>query len=70
MLNHRNGISNKVVDVFRRKQNLLTNMTTKVVGFQELKHLYEDDPDFMEAWRECNESISKNRQIQLSGWIT
>ena len=60
-LKHRSGNSNKVVDVISRRQNLLIEMIIEVVGFEELKHLYEARPKYMEAWKEFNELVNIDR---------
>ena len=36
-----------------RRHFLLTDMKVEVLGFDEMKELYDADPDFSEAWREC-----------------
>ncbi|RVW77677.1 Retrovirus-related Pol polyprotein from transposon 297 [Vitis vinifera] len=40
------GIENKVVDVLSRKALLLVNMSATTIGFEELKHCYDNDVDF------------------------
>ena len=32
---------------------MLTEMKVEVLGFDEMKELYDADPDFSETWREC-----------------
>lgn len=39
----------------------MIEMQVEVVGFEELKDLYEEDADFGEAWRVCKSPISANR---------
>ncbi|RVW58957.1 Transposon Tf2-12 polyprotein [Vitis vinifera] len=45
-LKHCAGIENKVVDVLSRKALLLVNMSATTIGFEELKHCYDNDVDF------------------------
>ena len=61
MLKHRSGKSNRVVDALSRRQLLLIVMQVEVVGFDELKNLYPEDPDFAEAWKACKEHIVVDR---------
>lgn len=49
VLKHRSGKSNKVADALSKRMNLLTEMRVQVLGFEELKHMYEDDEYFSEA---------------------
>jgi len=32
-----------------------------VVGFDELKHMYKDDPNFKEAYAACENPVSRDR---------
>lgn len=42
MLKHRSGKSNKVVDALSRRRNLLIEMRVTVLGFDDLKTLYNE----------------------------
>ena len=46
-------IKNIVVDALRKRCSLLTEMKIEVIGFDEIKELYDTDPDFSKMWREC-----------------
>ena len=48
MLQHRSGRSNRVANALSRRQLVLTVMQVEVVGFDELKNLYPEDPNFTE----------------------
>ena len=57
VLKHRSGRSNKVVDALSRRQLLLTQMQVEVVGFDELKNLHPEDPNFVEAWKDLKKLL-------------
>ena len=61
VLKHRSGRSNRVLDAFSRRQLLLTIMQIEVVGFNELKNTYLEDPNFAEAWKACKENVTLDR---------
>ena len=69
MLKHRSGRSNRVVDALSRRQLLLTVMQVEVVGFDELKNLYPEDPNFSKAWKACKEPITLDRTRWLDYMI-
>ena len=46
VMKHRSGKYNRLADALSRRQSLLTEIQVKVVGFNELKELYEGDPNF------------------------
>lgn len=45
---------NKVADALNRRATLLTAMSSKIVGFEFLKELCENDEDFGDVWNKCN----------------
>ncbi|RVW54072.1 Transposon Ty3-I Gag-Pol polyprotein [Vitis vinifera] len=49
-LRHCAGIENKVADALSRKTLLLVNMSTTTIGFEELKHCYDNDADFGDVY--------------------
>ena len=55
VIKHKSGVTNRVVDVLRRRHSILTEMKVEVLGFDEMEELYDIDLDFSEAWRECRE---------------
>ena len=55
-IKHKSGVTNRVNDALTRRHFLLTEMKVEVLGFDEMKELYDADPDFSEAWRECRAS--------------
>ena len=53
MIKHKSGVTNKVADALSRRRSLLIEMKVEVLGFDEMKELYDVDPNFFAAWREC-----------------
>ncbi|GJS77937.1 RNA-directed DNA polymerase [Tanacetum coccineum] len=50
-LKHKAGKLNKVVDALSRRHCLLQTMEAKVVRFEVIKDLYDDDCDFSTTWK-------------------
>ena len=53
VIKHKSGVTNRVVDALSRKCSLLTEMKVEILGFNEIKYLYDVDLDFSKMWREC-----------------
>ena len=53
MIKHKSGVTNKVADALSSRHSLLTKMKVEVLGFDEMKELYDIDPNFSTVRREC-----------------
>ncbi|GLU23899.1 hypothetical protein SLE2022_398740 [Rubroshorea leprosula] len=51
LLKYKSGVQNRVADALSRRHALLTSLQMKVTGFEVIKELYEDDPDFSNIWQ-------------------
>jgi hypothetical protein len=50
VIKHISRTANKVVDALSRKCLLLQEFKVKTLGFDDLRDMYADDPDFKEAY--------------------
>jgi hypothetical protein len=55
------GTANKVVDSLNRKCLLVQEFRVKTLGFDNLKEMYRDDPEFKEAYEASENPILRNR---------
>ncbi|XP_074278615.1 uncharacterized protein LOC141602208 [Silene latifolia] len=47
---YKEGKKNVVADALSRRHSLLSVMSNRVLGFEFMKELYKEDPDFSEEW--------------------
>nr|BAB88749.1 integrase [Silene latifolia] len=47
---YKEGKQNVVADALSRRHSLLSTMGTRVLGFEFMKEMYKEDPDFSEEW--------------------
>jgi hypothetical protein len=53
-IEYKAGILNQVADALSRRHSLLNTMQVQVVGFEVVKQLNKDDPNFGYTWKECS----------------
>ena len=53
MIKNKSGVTNRVVDALSKICSLLTEMKVEVLGFDDMKEMYDTNLDFSKAWREC-----------------
>ena len=54
-------MSNKVIDALIRRTTLRNTMSIEVTSLNWLKTLYEEDVDFLEAWKVCKDPWSLDK---------
>jgi hypothetical protein len=58
---HISGTANKVVDALSKKCLLMKEFRVKTLGFDNLKEMYRDDPDFKEAYETSKNPILREK---------
>ncbi|KAG7536936.1 Integrase catalytic core [Arabidopsis suecica] len=53
VIKYKKGKENVVADALSRRYALISTMEARVMGFEHIKDLYKDDPDFKEAYEAC-----------------
>jgi hypothetical protein len=61
VIKHISGTANKVVDDLSRKCLLLQEFRVKTLGFDDLRNMYRDDPDFKEVYEVTENPILRDR---------
>ena len=61
VIKHIFGTTNKVVDALSRKCLLMQEFIVKTLGFDNLKEMYRDDPDFKESCEAYENPILRDR---------
>jgi hypothetical protein len=65
VIKHISRTANKVVDALSRKCLLMQEFRVKTLGFDNLKEMYRDDPNFKEAYEAYENPFLRDR----SQWI-
>jgi hypothetical protein len=53
VIKHIVGTANKVVDALSRRSLIVQEFQVETLGFEHLKEMYREDPDFKEAYEAC-----------------
>jgi hypothetical protein len=61
VIKHISGTANKVADALSRKCLLLQEFRAKTLGFDDLRDMYADDPDFKEAYEAAENPVFRDR---------
>ena len=51
VIKHKSGVTNRVADALSKRHSSLTKIKVEVLGFDEMKELYDVDPNFSKVWR-------------------
>jgi hypothetical protein len=65
VIKHISGTANKVVDALSKKCLLLQEFKVKTLGFDDLRDMYRDDPDFKEAYEAAENPFLRDRRTWL-----
>jgi hypothetical protein len=68
VIKHISRTANKVVDALSKKCLLMKEFRVNTLGFDNLKEMYKDDPDFKEAY-EASESPDLRDRSQWTEYI-
>jgi hypothetical protein len=60
-IKHISSIANKVVDALSKKCLLLQEFKVKTLGFDDLRDMYVDYPDFKEAYEATENPVLRDR---------
>ncbi|XP_027171685.1 uncharacterized protein LOC113771284 [Coffea eugenioides] len=53
IIKYKKGKDNVVADALSRRYTLITNMSTKLLGFEHIKNMYAHDDDFSNVFQAC-----------------
>jgi hypothetical protein len=61
VIKHIVGNDNKFVDALNRRCLILQEFQVNTLGFEHLKEMYSDDPNFKEAYETCENPVLRDR---------
>ena len=53
-----------MADALSRRHSLLSTMEVQVLGFEVLKELYKNDPNFGNVWKSCSKGSFNHLSVQ------
>jgi hypothetical protein len=57
------GSANKVVDALSRRCLIMQEFQVETLGFEHLKEMYHEDPDFKEAYEACENPSLRDKKL-------
>jgi hypothetical protein len=61
VIKHISGSTNKVADALSRRCLILQEFQVETLGFEHLKEMYQEDPDFKEAYEACENPLLREK---------
>ena len=61
VIKHIVGNASKVIDALSMRILILQEFQVKTLGFEHLKDMYCDDPDFKEAYEACENPVLRDK---------
>lgn len=68
VIKYKQGKENIVADALSRRYTLLSTLDAKLLGFEQLKDLYENDSDFQEIYKAC-EKFGSGHYFRQDGFL-
>ncbi|KAG7530867.1 Zinc finger CCHC-type [Arabidopsis thaliana x Arabidopsis arenosa] len=68
VIKYKKGKDNVVADALSRRYTLLSTLDAKLLGFEQIKELYDSDPDFQEIYKSCPK-LASGRYHRQDGFL-
>ena len=69
VIKYKSGVTKVVADALSKRCSLLTKMKLEVLGYDEMKELYDVDPNFSKVWRECRAPNLTNHIVKYDEYF-
>ena len=69
MIRYKSGKENIVANALSRRYSLLSTLSSKLMGFEFLKEMYENDGDFGKLFFQCVNGIMVNNFYVFDGFL-